>query len=82
MGLDGKIAFSSSGDVINVKDHRVIAKLKDEYGNLIHGEKFLELAFDNKGHLMRAENQFAEGDPAAVEERRASLQPTRKQARN
>lgn len=83
MGLDGKIALSSSGDVINVKAHKVVAQLKDEYGNLIHSEKFLELAFDNKGHLMRAENQFAEGDPAAVEARRASLETTgTKQARN
>jgi len=73
MGLDGKIALSSSGDVIDVKSHKVVAQLKDEYGNLIHSEKFLELAFDNKGHLMRTVNQFAIGDPAAVESRRASL---------
>jgi hypothetical protein len=82
MGLDGKIALSSSGDVIDVKKHHIIAKLKDEYGNLIHSEKFLELAFDNKGHLMRAENQFAEGDPAAVEQKRVSLESSGKQARN
>lgn len=83
MGLDGKIALSSSGDVIDVSSHKVIAQLKDEYGNLIHSEKFLELAFDNKGHLMRAENQFAEGDPAAVEAKRASLEAgPGKQARN
>ena len=44
---------------------------------------FLELGFDNKGHLMRTENQFAEGDPAAVEAKRASLDTgTGKQARN
>jgi hypothetical protein len=73
MGLDGKIALSSSGDVIDVKSHKIVAQLKDEYGNLIHSEKFLELAFDNKAHLMRTVNQFAEGDPAAVENRRASL---------
>jgi hypothetical protein len=73
MGLDGKIALSSSGDVIDVKSHKIIAQLKDEHGNLIHSEKFLELAFDNKGRLTRSENQFAEGDPAAVEAKRASL---------
>jgi hypothetical protein len=83
MGLDGKIALSSSGDVIDVKAHKIIAQLKDERGNLIHSEKFLELAFDNNGHLMRAENQFAEGDPAAVEGRRASLETGgSKEARN
>lgn len=57
----------------DVKAHKIVAHLKDEYGNLIHSEKFLELAFDNKAHLMRTVNQFAEGDPAAVEARRASL---------
>jgi len=83
MGLDGKIALSSSGDVIDVKSHKIVAQLKDEYGNLIHSEKFLELGFDNKGQLMRTENQFAEGDPAAVESRRASLDTgAGKQARN
>jgi hypothetical protein len=83
MGLDGKIALSSSGDVINVKSHKIVAQLKDEYGNLVHSEKFLELVFDNKGHLTRAENQFAEGDPAAVEDKRASLDTAgSKQARN
>jgi hypothetical protein len=74
MGLDGKIALSSSGDVMDVKSHKIIAQLKDERGNVIHSEKFLELAFDPNGHLLRAENQFAEGDPAAVESRRVSLE--------
>jgi hypothetical protein len=82
MGLDGKIALSSSGDVIDVKSHKIIAQIKDEHGNLIHSEKFLELAFDPNGHLLRAENQFAIGDPAAVESRRAALEGTGKQAHN
>ena len=83
MGLDGKIALSSSGDVIDVKSHKVIAELKDEHGNRIFSEKFLELAFDPNGHLLRAENQFAVGDPAAVESRRASLEAgVGKQAHN
>ena len=81
MGLDGKIALSSSGDVIDVRSHKIVAQLKDEYGNLIHSEKFLELAFDADGHLLRAENQFAEGDPAAVKARQA-LPASDKQARN
>lgn len=72
MGLDGKIALSSSGDVINVRDHKIVGKLKDEYGNLVHSEKFLEMAFDPNGHLLRTVNQFAEGDPAAVRARMAS----------
>jgi DNA-binding beta-propeller fold protein YncE len=74
MGLDGKIALSSSGDVIDVRNHKIVAQLKDEYGHRIYSEKFLELGFDKNGRLRRAENQFAEGDPAAVEQRRASLE--------
>lgn len=72
MGIGGKICLSSSGDVIDVKDHKIIAQLKDERGNLIHSEKFLEMAFDNSGHLQRTVNQFAEGDPASVKARMAS----------
>jgi len=50
---------------------------------LIHSEKFLEMAFDTNGYLVRTENQFAEGDPAAVETRRASLKAAiGRQARN
>ena len=56
-----------------MKSHKIISQLKDEYGNLIHSEKFLELAFDVNGHLQRTVNQFSEGVPAAVEARRAAL---------
>ena len=73
MGLDGKLAYLVSGDVVDVKTHKIVGQLRDEYGNLVHSEKFLEMAFDNKGRLMRTVNQFALGDPAAVESRRAAL---------
>jgi DNA-binding beta-propeller fold protein YncE len=82
MGLDGRVAFSSSGDVIDVKAHKIVAQLKDEHGNLIHSEKFLEMAFDPNGHLLRTVNQFAEGDPKAVKEKVASMQGPNTQARN
>jgi hypothetical protein len=72
MGLDGKLAFMSSGDVVDVKTHAIVGKLKDEYGNLIHSEKFLEMSFDPNGHLLRTVNQFAEGVPAAYEARIAA----------
>jgi hypothetical protein len=71
MGLDGKTALMSSGDVVDVKTHTVIGQLKDEYGHLLHSEKFLEMAFDPNGHLLRTVNQFAEGDPAAYAARMA-----------
>ena len=72
MGLDGKIALLSSGDVVDVKTHTIVGKLRDEYGNLIHSEKFLEMSFDPNGHLLRTVNQFAIGSPAAYEARMAA----------
>lgn len=72
MGLDGRLAFMSSGDVVDVKTHTIVGKLKDEYGHLIHSEKFLEMAFDPNGHLLRTVNQFAIGSPAAYEARIAA----------
>lgn len=71
MGLDGKRAYLSSGDVVDVSTHKIVGKLKDEYGHLLHSEKILDTAFDNKGHLVRMVNAFANGDPAAVAARPA-----------
>ena len=83
-GLDGKIALSSSGDVIDVKSHKIIAKLKDEYGRNIHSEKFLDMAFDANGHLLRVSNQFAQGLPDAVKARTSALEAEKatREARN
>ncbi|HZQ39496.1 MAG TPA: hypothetical protein VFA87_01840, partial [Rhizomicrobium sp.] len=72
MGLDGKRAYLSSGDVVDVKTHKVVGKLKDEWGHLIHSEKFLDAQFDDKGHVIRVVDQFANGQPAAVKKRTAS----------
>jgi len=72
MGLDGKRAYLSSGDVVDVKTHKVVGKLKDEWGHLIHSEKFLDVQFDDKGHVIRTVDQFANGQPAAVKKRTAS----------
>ena len=72
MGLDGKIALSSSGDVIDVKSHKIVAQLKDEYGNLIHSEKFLELGFrqqrpfDACGEPVRRRRSGRRGSKARV----------------
>ena len=66
MGLDGKIAMLSSGDIVDVKNHKIIAQMRDERGNLLHSEKFLEITFDADGHMLRTVNQFSEGIPAAV----------------
>jgi len=72
MGLDGKRAYLSSGDVVDVKTHKVVGKLKDEWGHLIHSEKVLDVQFDDKGHVIRVVDQFANGQPAAVKKRTAA----------
>jgi DNA-binding beta-propeller fold protein YncE len=60
MGLDGKRAYVSSGDVIDVKTHQIIGVLKDEYGRTMRSEKLLDMLFVN-GKLTRVSNQFGNG---------------------
>lgn len=68
MGIGGKYAFLSSGDVVDVKTKKIVAQMKDEYGKQMHSEKLLEMSFSN-GKLMRTESQFGEGLPGAVQSR-------------
>jgi hypothetical protein len=58
--IDGRHAYSSSGDVIETRGKRVVAALQDEAGRQFQSEKMLELVFDN-GKLVRAGNQFGIG---------------------
>jgi DNA-binding beta-propeller fold protein YncE len=57
-GLDGKYAYASSGEVIEVATHKVVNSLKDEFGRRLHSEKMLDITFNN-GHAQRVSNQFA-----------------------
>jgi DNA-binding beta-propeller fold protein YncE len=59
-GLDGKYAYASSGDIIDVKTHKIVGQMKDEYGRTMYSEKLLDITFDN-GHAQRVSNQFANG---------------------
>lgn len=74
MGLDGKYAYMASGDVVDVKTHKIVGKLRDEYGRHMDSEKVLDMAFDRDGHLVRTVNQFAVGVASAVEARKAGHQ--------
>jgi len=74
MGLDGKYAYMASGDVVDVKTHKIVGKLRDEYGRHMDSEKVLDMAFDLNGHLVRTVNQFSVGIASAVEARQASRQ--------
>ncbi len=54
--LDGKYAYPSSGEVIDVKTRRVLSTLKDEFYNSVGSEKMVEVDFEG-GKAVRA------GDP-------------------
>ena len=65
MTNDGKIAIAGDGSIIDVRAHKVIGQMKDEYGHLIHAtEKVMYRTF-NEGKLVEASNQFAVGDAKA-----------------
>jgi DNA-binding beta-propeller fold protein YncE len=66
VGLDGKLAYVSSSDVIDMKSRKIIARMKDEYGRPMYSEKLLDMIFTN-GKLTRVANQFGNGlTPAAA----------------
>ena len=71
MGLDGKLAYMASGDVVDVKTHKIVGLLRDEYGRHMDSEKVLDLAFNLEGKMVRKVNEFAIGDPKAYAERMA-----------
>ena len=65
MSNDGKLAFLGDSSVIDVKTHKEIAVMKDEYGRrIVHTEKVLHLGFKD-GKLVENNNQFAIGDAKA-----------------
>ncbi len=69
MTNDGRLAFVGDGSIIDVKAHKVIGLMKDEYGRPIHAaEKLLYLTFRD-GKLVETNNQFAVGDPKAYSTR-------------
>lgn len=81
MTNDGKLAFVGDGSIIDVRAHKVIGVMKDEYGHPIHAvEKVLYMAFRD-GQLVETSNQFAVGNAEAYAQRTASVGHN-KQARN
>src|SRR5690242_6842669 len=69
MGLDGKLAYMASGDVVDVKTHKIVGLLRDEYGRHMDSEKVLDMAFNLEGKLVRTVNEFAIGNPKAYADR-------------
>jgi DNA-binding beta-propeller fold protein YncE len=64
MSVDGKRAYVSSGDVIDVKTHQIVGQLRDEYGRIMRSEKLLDMVFA-KGKLVAVSNQFGNGQAPA-----------------
>jgi DNA-binding beta-propeller fold protein YncE len=58
--LDGRSAYSSTGEIIDVATHKVVATLRDETGREVQSEKQLELTIANR-KVVRAGDQFGIG---------------------
>jgi hypothetical protein len=62
MSNDGKLAFMGDGSIIDVRAHKVIGIMKDEYGAPIHTtEKVAYPTFAGSGRMIEIRNQFAIG---------------------
>jgi DNA-binding beta-propeller fold protein YncE len=59
-GLDGRTAFASTGDMIDVRTKQIVATLEDEHGQDVESEKVVEIDFAN-GKPVRASDQFGKG---------------------
>lgn len=58
--IDGRYAYSSTGEIIDAATKKVVAALQDEDGRQVQSEKLLELVIAN-GKVIRAGNQFGVG---------------------
>jgi hypothetical protein len=58
--LDGKHGWPSTGEVIDVTSHKIVARLTDETGRAVGSEKVVEVDWRN-GQLTATGNQFGIG---------------------
>jgi hypothetical protein len=63
--LDGKHAYPSTGEIIEIKSRKIIASLKDENGNMVMSEKVIEIHMDGK-KAVTIGDQFGIGRAAGV----------------
>jgi DNA-binding beta-propeller fold protein YncE len=61
--IDGRVAYSSTGEVIDAHTKKVIATLRDEQGHDVQSEKLLDVDVRN-GKVVAAGNQFGVGAKA------------------
>jgi DNA-binding beta-propeller fold protein YncE len=58
--LDGKHAWASTGDIIDVATREIVGALEDEFGRLVMNEKIVEIHFKD-GKPIRTGDQFGLG---------------------
>ena len=58
--MDGRFAYSSTGEIIDAESKKIVAALTDETGRQVQSEKLLDVAIAN-GKVVRAGNQFGVG---------------------
>jgi len=58
--IDGRYAYPSSGEVIDVKTRKVLLTLKDEFFNSVGSEKMVEVELKD-GRAVKAGDQFGIG---------------------
>jgi DNA-binding beta-propeller fold protein YncE len=58
--IDGRFAYSSTGEIIDASTKKIVAALQDETGRQVQSEKLLDLVIAN-GKVVRAGNQFGVG---------------------
>jgi DNA-binding beta-propeller fold protein YncE len=58
--LDGKFAYPSTGEVIDTRTKKIVARLTDEKGREVHSEKMVEIHFKG-GVPVRSGDQFGLG---------------------
>ncbi len=60
MSLDGRHAYASTGEVVDIATKKVVAALTDEAGRQVQSEKLLDITVAN-GKVVAAANQFGVG---------------------
>ena len=63
--LDGRLAYPSTGDVIDVGTRKILTTLKDERGRAVQSEKMLEIDWAD-GKAVRVGDQFGLGRSYAI----------------
>ncbi len=70
--LDGRYAYPSTGEVVDVKTRKIVTALTDEKGREVHSEKMVEIVFKD-GVPIRTGDQFGLGRASAIGNRPSAI---------